>query len=77
MTQINLSNDGRTTVVKETETNTISIITTGPQGPEVDDFTFNGDDRVDGSVVYFNATTGRYQADSTQTKLTLVDGGNF
>ena len=37
----------------------------------------NDDSRVDGSVVFFDQSSGMFKADATTTKLTLVNGGNF
>lgn len=34
-------------------------------------------DRVDGSVLTYDATRAKFVADSLTTKLTLTDGGNF
>ena len=33
--------------------------------------------KVDGSVLYYDSASGNFKADTTTTKLTLVDGGNF
>mgnify|MGYP001301804495 CR=1 FL=1 len=77
MTSVNVTTDGKTTVVKETATNTVSITTTGPQGPIASGFTFNGTARVDDSIVYFDLASGEYKADADVTKKSLVEGGNF
>ena len=42
MTAVNVTTDGKTTVVENTTTNTVSITTAGPQGPASAGFTFNG-----------------------------------
>ena len=77
MTAVNVTTDGKTTVVENTSTNTVSITTTGPQGPLAAGFTFNGTNKVDDSIVYFDQAAGEFKADSTTTKLSLVEGGNF
>lgn len=33
--------------------------------------------KVDGSVVYYDATASKFLADNATTKITLTDGGNF
>lgn len=33
--------------------------------------------RVDGSILYFSNSQGKFLADSLETKITLTDGGNF
>ena len=40
-------------------------------------FTVNETGKADGSVVYYDSSSSEFKADSTTTKLTLVDGGNF
>jgi hypothetical protein len=77
MTSVNVTTDGKTTVVKETATNTVSITTTGPQGPTASGFVFNGSGKVDDSIVYYDSAAGEFKADNTTTKLSLVEGGNF
>ena len=61
---------------------TVEITTAGPQGAtgaavpsgglQVDET-----NKVDGSVVYYDASSATFKADSTTTKLTLVFGGSF
>lgn len=77
MTAVNVTTSGQTTVVKETATNTVSITTTGPQGPIAQGFVFDGTGKVDNSVIYFDSAAGEFKADNTTTKLSLVEGGNF
>ncbi len=77
MTSVNVTTDGKTTVVEDTTTNTVSITTTGPQGPVSAGFVFNGDANVDNSIVYYHSSAGELLADTTTTKLSLVEGGNF
>ena len=49
----------------------------GPQGPPVSGFDFDGSAKIDKSVVYYDSTSAKFKADTSQTILTLVDGGNF
>jgi len=77
MTAVNVTTDGKTIVVEDTATNTVSIATTGPQGPTADGFVFNGTAKIDNSIVYYDSSAGEFKADTTTTKLSLVEGGNF
>ena len=74
-----MSTPNSVTVSQVSDVTTVELTTQGPQGPQ---FTTSGatlDDssKVDGSVVFFDSSSGTFKADSTTTKLTLVDGGNF
>ena len=40
-------------------------------------FTVDSTNKVDGSVVYYDSSSAKFKADSTTTKLTIVDGGSF
>ena len=77
MTAVSVTTDGKTVVVEDTATNTVSITTTGPQGPASAGFVFNGDAKVDNSIVYYDSSAGEFKADPTTTKLSLGEGGNF
>ncbi len=77
MTAVNVTTDGKTVVVEDTATNTVSITTTGPQGPAADGFVFNGTAKINNSIVYYDSSVGEFKADTTTTKLSLVEGGNF
>ena len=77
MTAVNVTTDGKTTVVENTTTNTASITTAGPQGPAASGFVFDGSGKVDNSIVYYDSAAGEFKADNTTTKLSLVEGGNF
>jgi len=77
MTAVSVTTDGKTVVVEDTATNTVSITTTGPQGPTAAGFVFNGDAKIDNSIVYYDSSAGEFKADTTTTKLSLVEGGNF
>ena len=77
MTAVNVTTNGKTTVVENTTTNTVSITTAGPQGPAASGFVFDGSGKVNDSIVYFDSAAGEFKADNTTTKLSLVEGGNF
>ena len=64
------------TVQTSGRTNTVEIATQGPQGP-VGAFTLTETDKVDGSIIYYDSSSGTYKADDTWTVSTLVFGGSF
>ena len=77
MTAVNVTTSGKTTVVENTTTNTVSISTAGPQGPAASGFVFDGSGKVNDSIVYYDSSSGEFKADATWTIQTLVTGGNF
>jgi hypothetical protein len=81
MTTVNVSTAGKTTVVQDTTTNVVSVITAGPQGPKGDPgqggIVVDSIAKVGGSVVYYDSTAGTFKADTVWTTSTLTDGGNF
>jgi hypothetical protein len=51
---------------------------TGPQGPAGEPgFPINEVNRIDKSIVYYDAQSESYRADATWTIDTIVDGANF
>ena len=40
-------------------------------------FAVDTSDKVDGSIVYYDQNSAKFKADTTTTKLTIVNGGNF
>ena len=74
-----MSSPNRVTVSQVSDVVTVELTTQGPQGPAfaTTGTTLNDSNKVDGSVVFFDSTSGTFIADSTTTKLTLVNGGNF
>ena len=74
-----MSSPNSVTVTQVSDTTTVEITTQGPQGPSfsTSGATLDDSSKVDGSVVFFDSSSGTFKADSTTTKLTLVDGGNF
>ena len=74
MTNINITQN-KNTVTVNGETRVVTVKVAGPQGPkglELDETS-----KVDGSVIYYDQSSAKFKADSTTTKLTLVNGGNF
>tara|TARA_Y100000114_G_scaffold109918_1_gene103493 strand:- start:68 stop:307 length:240 start_codon:yes stop_codon:yes gene_type:complete len=79
MTTVNISTTKNTVTVNEGDATVVTVATQGPQGPTFSSSgtTLNDSSKVDGSVVFFDSSSGTFKADATTTKLTLVDGGNF
>ncbi len=79
MTTVNVSTTKNTVTVNEGDATVVTVATQGPQGPTFSSSgtTLNDSSKVDGSVVFFDSSSGTFKADATTTKLTLVDGGNF
>ncbi len=75
MTSVNVTTDGKTTVVKDTTTNTVSVTTTGPQGQQ--GINLDDDAKINNSIVYYDSSAGEFKADASWTIQTLVTGGNF
>ena len=72
-----MSTPNQVVVSQITDVTTVEITTVGPQGPAAAGFVFNGDNKVNDSIVYYDSSSDTFKADATTTKLTLVDGGNF
>jgi hypothetical protein len=74
-----MSSPNSVTVSQISDVTTVEVTTQGPQGPAfaATGTTLDDSNKVDGSVVFFDSSSGTFKADSTTTKLTLVDGGNF
>ena len=74
-----MSNPNQVVVSQVSDVTTVEITTQGPQGPagSISGLTFDVSAKVDGAVLYYHAASDTFKADSTTTKLTLVDGGNF
>mgnify|MGYP004452454303 CR=1 FL=1 len=79
MTSVNITTTKNTVTVNEGDATVVTVTSTGPQGPSFSSSgtTLNDSAKVNNSVVYFDSSSGTFKADSTTTKLTLVDGGNF
>lgn len=78
MSNINVTQN-KNTVTVNGETRVVTVKTQGPQGPAfaATGTSLNDSNKVDGSVVFFDSSSGTFKADTTTTKLTLVNGGNF
>ena len=78
MSNINVTQN-KNTVTVNGETRVVTVKTLGPQGPAfaATGTSLNDSGKVNGSVVYYDSTSATFKADSTTTKLTLVNGGNF
>ena len=78
MTSVNVT-ELKNTVTVNGETRVVTVKVAGPQGPQGEGFDILLDhtDKQDNSVMYYNASSGKLKLDSTTTKLTLVNGGNF
>ncbi len=76
---VSVNETTNTVTVNEGNATVVTVATEGPQGPAfaTSGTSLNDANRVDGSVVFFDSSSGTFKADSTTTKLTLVDGGNF
>ena len=78
MSQVNITTT-KNTVTVNGETRVVTVKVAGPQGPAfaATGTSLNDSNKVDGSVVFFDSSSGTFKAASTPTKLTLVNGGNF
>ena len=74
MSNINITQN-KNTVTVNGETRVVTVKVAGPQGPKGLDL--DETSKVDGSVVYYDASSAKLKADASTTKLTLVNGGNF
>ncbi len=71
-----MSTPNKVEISQINEVTTVEITTVGPQGPAFD-IDLVHTDKVDNSIMYYDQSSGKLKLDSTTTKLTLVDGGNF
>lgn len=74
MTNVNITQT-KNTVTVNGETRVVTVQTRGPQGAKGLDLDESA--KVDGSVIYYDASAQKFKADALETKLTLLDGGNF
>jgi len=74
-----MSNPNSVTVSQVSDVTTVEVTTAGPQGATFSSSGATLDDsaKVNDSLVYFDSSSGTFKADTTTTKLTLVNGGNF
>ena len=76
MTSVNITTTKNTVTVNEGDSTIVTVATQGPQGPAFN-IELDSTGKVDNSLMYYDSTSGKLKLDSTTTKLTLVDGGNF
>ncbi len=79
MTQVNVTTT-KNTVTVNGETSVVTITTAGPQGRPGEagsGFILDSTNKVNGSIIYYDSSSATFKADTTTTKLTLVNGGNF
>lgn len=75
MSRVNVTqNTATVNVTGEGDAKLVRVHSTGPQGPSFDfDFT----QKVDKSLVYYDANAEEFRADSIWTTDSIVLGGNF
>ena len=77
MTSVNVTTQKNTVTVSTSgRLTTVTATTAGPQGPP-GDFTLDQTAKVDGSLIYYDASAASFKADTVNTTATLTDGGNF
>tara|TARA_Y100000992_G_C20830303_1_gene288972 strand:+ start:201 stop:437 length:237 start_codon:yes stop_codon:yes gene_type:complete len=78
MSNINITQN-KNTVTVNGETRVVTVKTAGPQGPQGTgfDLTLEHSSKVDNSIMYYQASSGKVILDDNVTKLKLVNGGNF
>jgi len=78
MSNINITQN-KNTITVNGETRVVTVKTAGPQGPQGAgfDITLDHSAKVDNSVMYYQASSGKLILDDNVTKLKLVNGGNF
>jgi len=87
MTSVIVTSLNNTVVATEGKTSTVvTVVTQGPQGPqgpagsldsigEIPDVSIVA--RVDKSLLYYDAASQKFKADTTVTTTTLTDGGAY
>jgi len=70
-------------IITSSQARTVEVQTAGPQGPTAPAYAL-GDltdvvatAKVNGSVLYYDATSSKWKGDDINTVVTLTDGGNF
>ena len=79
MSDVTVNTTKNTVEVIDAAANVVEVNIAGPQGEKGEGFDILLDhtDKQDNSVMYYNASSGKLKLDSTTTKTTLVNGGNF
>lgn len=78
MSNVNITQN-KNTVTVNGETRVVTVKVAGPQGPQGQGFDIDLDhsNKVDNSVMYYQASSGKVILDNNVTTLKLVNGGNF
>ena len=78
MSNVNITQN-KNTVTVNGETRVVTVKTAGPQGPQGEgfDISLEHSNKVDNSVMYYQASSGKVILDNNVTTLKLVNGGNF
>lgn len=92
MSQVSLTIDGAAVVSPVTQQSVVvvappsgapqlSVVTEGPAITVGGTFAalsdVNVSDKTDKSVIYYDSSSGKYKADSSETLISITDGGNF
>jgi hypothetical protein len=77
--QVTVTDDATasSTVISATSIETVTALTSGPQGPPGLGLALNESAKVDKSLVYYDFPSQQFKADANVTAFTLTDGGNF
>ncbi len=76
---VNITENKNTVTVSQDQPTVVTVVSQGTQGASFSSTNVSMDDsgKVANSIPYYDAVAGIWKADSTTTKLTLVDGANF
>ena len=77
LSTVQVTDSSGSTIVEVPLTTVVTASTIGPQGAAGAGFDVDASGKVDKSVLYFNAASGKFMADEIITTATLVIGGNF
>ena len=73
---VSVNETTNTVTVNEGNATVVTVATEGPQGAGFD-LNLDHSAKVDNSVMYYQASSGKVILDNNVTTLKLVDGGNF
>ena len=79
MSSVNITTQ-KNTVTVNGETSVVTVVSQEPQGATGtagSGFDLDSTNKVDGSMIYYDSRSAKFKADTTTTKLTIVDGGSF
>jgi len=77
MSQINVTTTKNTVQIIDEINNVIEVSSVGPQGPALSGIDLDSTDKVDNSIMYYDLASNKVKLDSTVTKTSIVNGGNF